>query len=87
VNTFADKGWNTFVPYSGLHVLTVCVCALLIAALAAAGRKMRASETAMRWALGIFALIYWLSYNIWWNRHGLELASGLPRRWRQRSAT
>jgi hypothetical protein len=69
---------NTFVPYSGLHVFTVCVCALLIAALVAAGRRLRGHETAMRWTLGIFALLYWLSYNIWWNRNGFDPAIGLP---------
>ena len=78
MNILPDDTWNTFVPYSGLHFFTVCVCALLIAALVAAGRSLRAHEAAMRWALGIFALVYWLSYNMWWNRNGLELATGLP---------
>jgi hypothetical integral membrane protein (TIGR02206 family) len=78
VNIFPEDSWNTFVPYSGLHVFTVCICALLIAALVAAGRRLRAHETAMRWTLGIFALLYWLSYNIWWNRNGFDPAIGLP---------
>jgi hypothetical integral membrane protein (TIGR02206 family) len=78
VNIFPEDSWSTFVPYSGLHLFTVCVCALLIAALVAAGRRLRAHETAMRWTLGIFALLYWLSYNIWWNRNGFDPAIGLP---------
>jgi hypothetical integral membrane protein (TIGR02206 family) len=51
---------------------------LLIAALVAAGRRLRAREVAMRWTLGIFALMYWVSYSIWWNRNGFDPAAGLP---------
>jgi uncharacterized membrane protein YwaF len=51
---------------------------LLIAALVAAGRSLRAHEAVMRRMLDVAALIYWLSYNIWWNRNGLELATELP---------
>jgi hypothetical protein len=32
----------------------------------------------MRWTLGIFAPLYWLTYNIWWNRNGFDPAIGLP---------
>jgi hypothetical integral membrane protein (TIGR02206 family) len=78
VNIFPDDSWSRFVPYSGLHLFTVCVCLLLIAMLVAAGRRLRGHETAMRCALGIFALLYWLSYNIWWNRNGFDPAIGLP---------
>ncbi|MFY9840056.1 MAG: TIGR02206 family membrane protein [Xanthobacteraceae bacterium] len=78
MNIFPDDSWSVFVPYSGFHVFTVCVCLLLIAALVAAGRRLCAHETAMRWTLGIFALLYWLSYNIWWNRNGFDPAIGLP---------
>ena len=78
MSTLADDGWNTFVPYSGLHFFMVCICALLIAALVAAGRRLRAHEAAMRWVLGVFALVYWLTYSMWWNRNGLALATGLP---------
>jgi hypothetical protein len=42
------------------------------------GRRLRAHETAMRRTLGIFALLYLLSYNIWWNRNGFDPAIGLP---------
>jgi hypothetical integral membrane protein (TIGR02206 family) len=78
VNIFSDDSWTTFVPYSGFHVFTVCVCLLLIAVLVAAGRRLSTQETAMRWTLGIFALPYWLSYNVWWNRNGFDPAIGLP---------
>jgi hypothetical integral membrane protein (TIGR02206 family) len=78
VNIFSDDSWTTFVPYSGFHIFTVCVCLLLIAVLVAAGRRFSTQETAMRRTLGIFALLYWLSYNIWWNRNGFDPAIGLP---------
>ena len=32
----------------------------------------------MRWTLGVFGLVYWLSYNIWWNRNGFDVTAGLP---------
>ena len=32
----------------------------------------------MRWALGVFGLGFWLSYNIWWNRNDFDAASGFP---------
>jgi len=78
VSIFPDDAWYTFAPYGGLHVLTVCACALLIAALVSVGRRLSAHEAAMRWTLGIFGLVYWLSYNIWWNRNGFDPAIGLP---------
>jgi hypothetical integral membrane protein (TIGR02206 family) len=78
VSIFPDDAWNTFVPYGGFHFFTVCACALLIAALVATGRGLRAHEAAMRWTLGVFGLIYWLSYNIWWNRNGFDVTAGLP---------
>ena len=70
---------DNFAPYSGLHLLTVCIGALLVTSVAAAGRALRgAHETILRRALGIFGVAYWLSYNIWWNRNGLDFATGLP---------
>ncbi len=70
---------DTFVPYSGLHLVTVCVCLLLIACVVAAGRRLRDThEGGMRRVLGVFGLVYWVSYNVWWNRNGVELATGLP---------
>ncbi len=71
--------WGTFIPYSGLHLATVSICALVVVALTMAGRILRTThETTVRRALGIFGLLYWISYNIWWNRHAPDLAVALP---------
>ena len=71
--------WGTFTPYSGLHLATVSICALVVVALTMAGRILRTThETTVRRALGIFGLLYWISYNIWWNRHAPDLAVALP---------
>ncbi len=79
LNILPDTSWEIFVPYGALHFFTVGVCALLIAGLAMAGRALaKTREAGLRRALGIFGLVYWLSYNIWWNRYGIDLASGLP---------
>jgi len=75
----AAGAWDSFVPYSGLHLVTVCCCVALIAGLLAAGRACgRARQMQLRWLLGIFGLVYWLTYNVWWNRHGIDVVSGLP---------
>lgn len=75
----AADAWATFVPYSGLHLVTVCCCVALIAGLVAAGRACGpARQTPLRRLLGIFGLVYWLTYNVWWNRHGIDVVSGLP---------
>ena len=79
LSEFAVDNWVTFAPYGWLHLVTVCVCALAIVGLAAAGRALRGrNEAALRRALGIFGILYWVSYNVWWNRDGLVPASGLP---------
>lgn len=71
--------WNVFVPYGGMHAAAVCVCAAAIAGMAWAGRALRERhEMAFRRALAIFALGYWVAYNVWWNRAGIDLADGLP---------
>jgi hypothetical protein len=71
--------WEVFVPYGGLHLAAVCACALLIAGLVVTARGLAApQEVALRRAFGIFAIIYGMTYNIWWNRHGLDPATGLP---------
>ena len=71
--------WDTFAPYGALHLVTVLVCLLVIAAVTAAGRKLRANhEAAFRRAIGIFGLAYWASYNVWWMRHAPDLAVALP---------
>ena len=71
--------WQVFVPYSGLHVVAVVVCALLIAAPAVLGRAAaNDTELALRRTLAALALGYWLAYAIWWNRHGVDWRTGLP---------
>jgi hypothetical integral membrane protein (TIGR02206 family) len=79
LNILPDTFWDVFVPYSPLHFATLGVCVLVIAGLALAGRALPAArEAGLRRGLGIFGLVYWLSYNVWWNRHGIDFASGLP---------
>jgi hypothetical integral membrane protein (TIGR02206 family) len=79
LNILPDTFWDVFVPYGWLHGVTVGVCVLVIAALALAGRVLpKTGETLLRHALGIFGLVYWFSYNLWWNRHGIDFAGGLP---------
>jgi hypothetical integral membrane protein (TIGR02206 family) len=79
LNQVSAGAWDNFVPYSGLHLVTVSLCVLAVASLAMAGRALPdTSKMALRRALGIFGIAYWVSYNVWWNRHGLILPSGLP---------
>ena len=76
--------WAFFVPYGGLHALTLFVCAVLIAETSLLGRALRRDgkrqigETILRGALVALAAGYWLAYNIWWNWHGIDLRDGLP---------
>jgi hypothetical integral membrane protein (TIGR02206 family) len=72
--------WGRFIPYSGLHLVTVCVCVLAVAALGGIGRALPdTSKSALRRTLGIFGITYWVfSYAILWYRSGLDLPSGLP---------
>ncbi|HEY6256702.1 MAG TPA: TIGR02206 family membrane protein [Xanthobacteraceae bacterium] len=72
--------WEAFVPFSGLHLLAVAVCGLLILTLAIAGRLLRegAAEVMLRRSWATFALCYWFAYVIWWNWNGLDLYGGLP---------
>jgi hypothetical integral membrane protein (TIGR02206 family) len=72
--------WEVFVPFSGLHLLAVAICALLILMLATAGRLLRASavEVKLRRSWAIFALCYWFAYILWWNWNGLDVYGGLP---------
>src|SRR3974390_863035 len=79
LNILPDAFWDVFVPYGFVHLTAVAVCVLVIAALALAGRALPAGEeTALRRALGIFGLLYWLSYNAWWNRNGVDFGGALP---------
>jgi hypothetical integral membrane protein (TIGR02206 family) len=75
----AANSWDKFAPYSGLHFVSVSVCLALIAVLVALGRAAGpARQAALRRVLGVAGLVYWLSYNVWWNRNGIDVASGLP---------
>jgi hypothetical integral membrane protein (TIGR02206 family) len=79
LNILPDTFWDVFVPCGAVHLATVAVCVLVIAALALAGRALpKHGEKRLRYALGIFGLAYWLSYNVWWNRHGVDFTGGLP---------
>ncbi|MFW2391385.1 MAG: hypothetical protein ACN4EH_03260, partial [Methyloceanibacter sp.] len=72
--------WGRFIPYSGLHLVTICVCVLAVASLGGIGRALSDTrKTDLRRALGVFAIAYWVvSYTMLWYRHGLDLPSGLP---------
>ena len=71
--------WDAFVPYSVLHLTTVSICMLLVGALVVTARRLAAAQGAeLRRGLGVFAIVYWVTYNVWWNRHGLDPATGLP---------
>lgn len=72
--------WETFAPFSGLHLLSVVVCACLIASLIAMGRGLRGTpaEARLRRTWAIFALGYWAAYIVWWNWNGLDVYGGLP---------
>jgi hypothetical integral membrane protein (TIGR02206 family) len=74
-----DNAWDRFAPYGELHLVTVGVCLFAVAGLAAWGRALdNAQQTKLRRILGIAGIAYWLIYNIWWNRHGIDVATGLP---------
>jgi hypothetical integral membrane protein (TIGR02206 family) len=76
---FSAGVWDRFVPYSELHLVTLCICVLVVVALAAAGRALPdAGKMTLRRTLGMLGIAYWVSYNIWWNIDGLDLPSGLP---------
>src|SRR5258705_2842403 len=69
-----------FTPFGLVHLLVVCACALLLVAIALLGRRLagKPEEWRARQTLAIFALLYWVAYNTWWNWGGLDLRTGLP---------
>ena len=71
---------DVFVPYGGLHLAVVAVCAVLIATIAFVGRRLHGStaEPHVRKALAAFALCFWIAYNVWWNWGGIDLFISLP---------
>ena len=79
LNILPDTFWEVFVPYGWLHAISVGICMVVIAALALTGRALsKQRELLLRRTLGLFGLVYWLSYNVWWNWHGIDFAGGLP---------
>jgi hypothetical integral membrane protein (TIGR02206 family) len=69
-----------FAPFGTVHLLAVCACAALLAALTLLGRRLHGTpgEWRVRRGLAIVALAYWVVYNTWWNWGGLDLTTGLP---------
>jgi hypothetical integral membrane protein (TIGR02206 family) len=74
------QDWTVFVPFSGLHLITVAACSVLVLAATSAGRalRQRGAEAPFRNGLAVFALCYWFGYVIWWNWNGLDIDGGLP---------
>jgi hypothetical integral membrane protein (TIGR02206 family) len=72
-------GWHHFVPYSGLHLVAVIVCAGLIVAPASLGRTLSPqAELNLRRALAGVAVAYWIAYFTWWNWSAFDPRDGLP---------
>lgn len=71
---------DAFAPFGLLHLVTVCACSALLAAIAILGRRLRGTprEWRVRQGLALAALAYWVVYNTWWNWGGLDLTTGLP---------
>lgn len=69
-----------FAPFGMLHLVTVCACAALLAALVLIGRRLCGTPTEwrVRQGLAIAAVAYWVVYNTWWNWSGLDVTTGLP---------
>lgn len=71
--------WDVFVPYSGMHLVSVAVCLALIAALVLLGRQLsKLAERRLRQAMAAFAIAVWALYNIVWNWNGIDPQIGLP---------
>lgn len=79
-NSVSQAGrWDVFVPYSGLHLLSVVICSAVIATLVLLGRRLsKAVEPRLRWAMAAFAFTVWVAYNIAWNWKGIDPQTGLP---------
>lgn len=71
--------WDVFIPYSGLHLVSVVACFALIAALVLLGRRLNeTAERRLRQAMAVFAIAMWAAYNIAWNWNGIDARTGLP---------
>jgi hypothetical integral membrane protein (TIGR02206 family) len=79
LNIVAPGRWDAFVSYSGLHALTLVVCAILIVTPMLLARALsKDAEQTLRRALAALAIAYWIAYAIGWNWHGLDPRTGLP---------
>src|SRR5262252_3079237 len=69
-----------FAPFGLTHLLAVCGCAAVLAAITMLARRPQSKEGEWRArrALAHFALLYWIAYNTWWNWNGVDLITGLP---------
>ena len=76
LNILPDTFWDVFVPI--VRCISRRHLRLAIAGLVFIGRALPARREACCGAVGIFGLVYWLSYNVWWNRHGIDFVNGLP---------
>jgi hypothetical integral membrane protein (TIGR02206 family) len=72
--------WSVFVPFTGFHLVTVMVCAVLVVAVVIVGRRVRATpgEIGLRRGIAAAGLATWVIYNAAWNWNGLDLQEGLP---------
>lgn len=83
--------WTVFVPYGWMHALAVAVCIALIALPSLLGRASgkdldkdldkdlgKSGERLLRRSLAVFAVVYWIAYNLWWNWDGVDPRAGLP---------
>jgi len=79
LNILAPGPWDTFVPFSGFHALVLAICLVAIAAPMLLGRTLsEQGDAVLRRIIAAVALAYWVAYNIWWNRHGIDWTGGLP---------
>jgi hypothetical integral membrane protein (TIGR02206 family) len=72
--------FDVFAPFGALHAVAVAVCALLVAAVVAAGRALAGRPAEARWrkSFAAFALCYWVGYTVAWNWTGIDVYAGLP---------
>lgn len=61
-----------FVPYSGLHLVSVVASIIIIATTVVLGRALRSKkvEANLRRAIAILSACYFVVYNVWWNWEG-----------------
>jgi hypothetical integral membrane protein (TIGR02206 family) len=72
--------WANFTAYTPLHAVSVLVCALAIALLIIAARRMRESgaEPALRRGFAWACIIFWVFQNAWFHAAGVDWLTGLP---------